>query len=98
MTSSYRMIKESEIKTIIWYNDESQGMPVPIGIFPPSIPDSMIIDMIKVLNDNDVEGKYAVETEKYINSNCKTKISGRFSCFTFCRSKHITSRNFRTYI
>lgn len=69
MTSSYRMIKESEIKTIIWYNDESQGMPVPIGIFPPSIPDSMIIDMIKVLNDNDVEGKYAVETEKYINSN-----------------------------
>ena len=69
MAARYSLVKESEIKTIIWHDPEAGGLPTPIGIFPPPIPDELIEDMIAILNEKDAEGLYAKNTETYINSN-----------------------------
>jgi hypothetical protein len=62
-------VKESEIKTIIWHDPENNGMPVPIGIFPPPIPDEVIGSICKLLQDTDPEGKYANSINEYIAAN-----------------------------
>lgn len=69
MAATYGFVKEQEIKSIIWYDADTEGaVPTPIAMFPPSIPDETISAICKLLAAEDPEGKYAAETDKYIES------------------------------
>jgi len=69
MAATYMSVEESEIKTIIWHDMESSGMPIPIAIFPPTIPNEAVNAVCKTLNELDPTGKYAEETDKYVEAN-----------------------------
>lgn len=69
MAATYMAVEESEIKTIIWHDMEGSTMPVPIAIFPPTIPNEVVNALCKTLNELDPTGQYAEETDKYVEAN-----------------------------